>query len=98
MNKNINKLNNNITNCIKCKRLVGFRRKIALEKRKQFINETYWGKPITGFGDINGKILFQADIDKEQIFNISLNDGLYIYKIKNQKSTTKTGKFIVKND
>ena len=58
MSKNINKLNNSITNCIKCKRLVGFRRKIALEKRKQFINETYWGKPITGFGDINGKILF----------------------------------------
>jgi len=48
--------------------------------------------------DLNGKILFQADIDKEQIFNISLNDGLYIYKIKNQKSTIKTGKFIVKND
>ena len=48
--------------------------------------------------DLNGKILFQADIDKEQIFNISLNDGLYIYMIKNQKSTTKTGKFIVRND
>lgn len=48
--------------------------------------------------NLNGKILFQADINKEQIFNISLNDGLYIYKIKNQKSTTKTGKFIVKND
>ena len=48
--------------------------------------------------DLNGKILFQADIIKEQIFNISLNDGLYIYKINNQKLTTKTGKFIVKND
>jgi len=48
--------------------------------------------------DLNGKILFQADITKDQIFNISLYDGLYIYKIKNQKSATKTGKFIVKND
>ncbi|MDC3032225.1 choice-of-anchor B family protein [Bacteroidota bacterium] len=48
--------------------------------------------------NLNGKILFQDDIIKEQIFNISLNDGLYIYKIKNQKSTIKTGKFIVKND
>jgi hypothetical protein len=48
--------------------------------------------------NLNGKILFQADIMKEQIFNISLNDGLYIYKIKNQKSTIKTGKFIVNND
>tara|TARA_B100000686_G_C16485208_1_gene809201 strand:- start:90 stop:527 length:438 start_codon:yes stop_codon:yes gene_type:complete len=37
---------------------VKFRKKIAKEKRKQFANETYWGKPVTGFGDINAKILF----------------------------------------
>ncbi len=48
--------------------------------------------------DLNGKILFETDIVKGQIFNISLNDGLYIYKIKNHNSiTTKTGKFIVNN-
>ena len=50
-------LNKKIINCGKCKRLVFFRKKIAVEKRKQFINEKYWGKPITGFGDINGQIL-----------------------------------------
>jgi len=38
--------------------LVKFRKKISIEKRKQYINETYWGKPITGFGDLRGKILF----------------------------------------
>ena len=27
-------------------------------KRKQFKDEVYWGKPITGFGDPKGKILF----------------------------------------
>ena len=27
------------------------------EKRKQNINENYWGKPVTGFGDINAKLL-----------------------------------------
>ena len=47
-------LNNKIIKCSKCKRLVNFRKKIAKEKRKQYINEKYWGKPITGFGDING--------------------------------------------
>tara|TARA_B100000700_G_scaffold312482_1_gene396098 strand:- start:1137 stop:1829 length:693 start_codon:yes stop_codon:yes gene_type:complete len=52
------KLNKNIIACNKCSRLVQFRKKISTEKRKQFINETYWGKPITGFGDQNGKILF----------------------------------------
>ncbi len=50
-------LNKNITSCKKCSRLVKFRKKIAKQKRKQFINEKYWGKPITGFGDTKGKIL-----------------------------------------
>ena len=51
-------LNNSIIKCVKCPRLVKFRKKISTEKRKQYLNEIYWGKPITGFGDINGKILF----------------------------------------
>ena len=56
MNKFI-QLNKKIIKCNKCRRLVDFRKKISREKRKQYINEAYWGKPITGFGDINGKIL-----------------------------------------
>ncbi len=51
-------LNKSIVKCNKCSRLVRFRKKISLEKRKQYINQTYWGKPVTGFGDINGEILF----------------------------------------
>ena len=52
------KLNKKIISCNKCSRLVKFRKKISTEKRKQYLKETYWGKPITGFGDQNGKILF----------------------------------------
>ena len=52
------KLNKKIIACNKCTRLVRFRKKISREKRKQYLKETYWGKPITGFGDHNGKILF----------------------------------------
>ncbi len=55
---NFEKLKKNIVACNRCSRLVKFRKKISTEKRRQYINETYWGKPITGFGDINGKILF----------------------------------------
>ena len=55
---NFDKLKKKIIACNKCSRLVEFRKKISTEKRKQYINETYWGKPITGFGDQNGKILF----------------------------------------
>ena len=58
MNIKFKNLNNTIIKCKKCPRLVKFRKKISVEKRKQYENETYWGKPITGFGDPKGKILF----------------------------------------
>ena len=55
MKKSFKKLENSIINCKKCPRLVNFRTKIAKDKRKQYINEKYWGKPITGFGDRKSK-------------------------------------------
>ena len=57
MNKLLNILNNKIIKCTKCDRLVKFRKKIAKEKRRQYINEIYWGKPITGYGDPKAKLL-----------------------------------------
>jgi uracil-DNA glycosylase len=51
------KLNNNIIKCRQCERLVKFREKIATEKRRQYIDQAYWGKPITGYGDINSQLL-----------------------------------------
>ena len=57
MNSEIEKLNKKIISCEKCVRLKNFREKIAHDKRKQYINETYWGKPVTGFGDLNSEIL-----------------------------------------
>ena len=57
LNNKFEKLNKKIVSCKKCKRLVNFRKKISIQKRKKYLNECYWGKPITGFGDIKGKIL-----------------------------------------
>ena len=51
------KLNQEIIQCIKCNRLVHFREKIAREKRRQYIDQKYWGKPITGYGDSHAKLL-----------------------------------------
>ena len=51
------KLNKTIIKCKKCPRLSRFIKKISKEKRKQNINEKYWGKPVTGFGKINAKLL-----------------------------------------
>jgi uracil-DNA glycosylase family 4 len=50
-------LNKTIIKCKKCPRLVKFIKKISTEKRKQNIKETYWGKPVTGFGDENAKLI-----------------------------------------
>jgi uracil-DNA glycosylase family 4 len=36
---------------------VDFRTKVAREKRKQFKDWTYWGKPIPGYGDPKGELL-----------------------------------------
>ena len=51
------KLNNSIIKCKQCERLVKFREKIAKEKRKQYLDQIYWGKPITGYGDHQAKLL-----------------------------------------
>ena len=51
------KLNKTIIKCKKCPRLINFIKKISSEKRKQNINEKYWGKPVTGFGDNKAKLM-----------------------------------------
>ena len=57
MNIKFNKLNKTIIKCKKCPRLSNLVKKISLEKRKQNINEKYWGKPVTGFGNIRAKLM-----------------------------------------
>ncbi len=57
MSNKIKILNEKIVSCKICNRLVNFREKIATEKRKKFLNQEYWGKPVLGFGDMNAKTL-----------------------------------------
>ena len=56
MDIKLNKLNKTIVNCKKCPRLVKYVKKVSVQKRKQNIDEVYWGKPVPGFGDINSKL------------------------------------------
>ena len=55
MDIRLNNLNKTIINCRKCPRLVKFIHKVSTNKRKQNINEIYWGKPVPGFGDSDSK-------------------------------------------
>jgi len=57
MNIKFKKLNKTIVNCKKCFRLTNFIKKISNEKRKQNIDERYWGKPVPGFGDNQAKLM-----------------------------------------
>ncbi len=50
-------LNFSIVNCRKCPRLVEWRERIAREKVARFAGQEYWGKPVSGFGDPNARLL-----------------------------------------
>jgi uracil-DNA glycosylase family 4 len=46
-----------IVDCFLCPRLVAWREQVALEKRASFRDETYWGRPVPGFGDPHARLL-----------------------------------------
>ena len=49
-------LNKEIIACRKCPRLVKWREEISRGKTKRYLDWNYWGKPVTGFGDIAGRL------------------------------------------
>ncbi len=44
-------LNREVVSCTRCPRLVAWRERVANEKRASFRDESYWGRPVPGFGD-----------------------------------------------
>ena len=46
-----------VVDCRACPRLVEWRERIAQEKRAAYRDETYWGRPIPGFGDPAARIV-----------------------------------------
>ncbi|HEY1776738.1 MAG TPA: uracil-DNA glycosylase [Solirubrobacteraceae bacterium] len=42
--------------CRRCERLVRWREQVAREKRAAFADQTYWGRPLPGFGDPAARI------------------------------------------
>jgi uracil-DNA glycosylase len=46
-----------ITDCFACPRLVAWREEQARVKVARFRDETYWGRPIPGYGDAKARIL-----------------------------------------
>ena len=52
--ENLNKV---IIACRKCPRLVAWREEVARVKRKAYMDQEYWGKPVPGFGDPRARVL-----------------------------------------
>jgi len=50
-------LERNLVACRACPRLVRWRERVAGEKRASFRAESYWGRPVPGFGDAAARIL-----------------------------------------
>ena len=53
----LNELQREVVSCRRCPRLVAWREKVAREKRAAFRNETYWGRPVPGFGDPEARVV-----------------------------------------
>jgi uracil-DNA glycosylase len=50
-------LTDEIVGCRACPRLVEWRERVAVEKRASFRDESYWGRPVPGFGDPGARVL-----------------------------------------
>jgi uracil-DNA glycosylase family 4 len=57
MEDSLEKLTAEIVECRKCPRLVAWRELVAREKRAAYSGETYWARPVPGFGDPNAELL-----------------------------------------
>lgn len=47
----------NISACRLCPRLVAWREEVAQKKKRAYLDWEYWGKPVPGFGDLDGRIM-----------------------------------------
>jgi uracil-DNA glycosylase len=50
-------IHHDIVTCTRCERLRTYCVRIAAEKKAAHRNDTYWGRPVPGFGDPNAQVL-----------------------------------------
>jgi uracil-DNA glycosylase len=51
------KVREEVISCRRCPRLVQYRERVAGEKRREFSEWDYWGRPVPGFGDPDASLL-----------------------------------------
>ncbi len=50
-------VNRSIVRCTRCPRLRAYCRRVARDKKREFRDWEYWGKPVPGFGDPDARLL-----------------------------------------
>ncbi len=55
--KSLEALAREIVRCRRCPRLVAYRERVGLEKKRAFRDETYWARPVPGFGDPDARLV-----------------------------------------
>ena len=56
MPDSLEKLAAEIHSCRRCPRLVDWRERVAADPPKRFRDQTYWGRPVSGFGDPRARV------------------------------------------
>jgi len=46
-----------VVKCRRCERLAEYRERVGREKRRAFRDQTYWARPVPGFGDPDARLL-----------------------------------------
>ncbi|NDZ92682.1 uracil-DNA glycosylase [Streptomyces sp. SID6673] len=55
--RSIAALDDELVECRACPRLVEWREQVAREKRAAFADQTYWGRPVPGFGPVDARVI-----------------------------------------
>jgi uracil-DNA glycosylase family 4 len=53
----LGKVREEVLACRRCPRLVTFRERVAVERKREFAGEIYWGRPVPGFGDPRARLV-----------------------------------------
>ncbi len=57
MDDSFDRLRREVVACVRCPRLVRYRERVAVEKKREFRAESYWGRGVPGFGDPSARLV-----------------------------------------
>ncbi|MGI0156439.1 MAG: uracil-DNA glycosylase, partial [Thermoplasmata archaeon] len=57
MSDSLARIREEVIGCTQCPWLVRYRERVARERKREFRTETYWGRPVPGFGDPNARLV-----------------------------------------